>query len=58
LDPFVGGGTTAVVALRLERRFVGIDKDVQAIETTRGRIAEVFECQMLDQSERVGATLH
>jgi DNA modification methylase len=26
-DPFVGGGTTALVSLRLGRRFVGCDID-------------------------------
>jgi len=41
LDPFLGGGTTGVVALRLGRRFVGIDIDATAIETTRRRLAEI-----------------
>ena len=38
-DPFVGGGSTAVVAVQLERRFVGIDIDPTAIETTKARLA-------------------
>lgn len=41
LDPFLGGGTTGVAALRLGRRFVGIDIDATAIETTRLRLAEI-----------------
>lgn len=43
LDPFVGGGTTAVAALYLKRRFIGIDVDEFAIETTRARIHAVVE---------------
>ena len=38
LDPFCGGGTTGVAALRLKRRFIGIDSDPEAIEITKGRI--------------------
>lgn len=42
-DPFVGGGTTAVVALALGRRFVGCDVDPKAIETALRRV-EVVSC--------------
>jgi site-specific DNA-methyltransferase (adenine-specific) len=41
LDPFVGGGTTAVVAVRLGRRFIGVDIASKAIEETRRRLAEL-----------------
>jgi len=39
LDPFLGGGTTGVVALRMNRCFIGIDDDPEAIDTTTKRIA-------------------
>lgn len=40
LDPFLGGGTTGVVALDLGRRFIGIDKDEAAIKTSAYRFSE------------------
>lgn len=39
LDPFLGGGTTAAVALHLNRRFVGSDVDAATLETVRRRLA-------------------
>lgn len=36
-DPFLGGGTTAVVAHRLGRRFIGCDIDETHIDTTTER---------------------
>ncbi len=41
LDPFVGGGTTAVVCVDMNRLFTGIDCDPQAIQTTLARLNEV-----------------
>ena len=43
-DPFLGGGTTAVVSLALGRRFVGCDIDLKCVEATRQRV-EVASCQ-------------
>lgn len=42
-DPFLGGGTTAVVSLALGRRFVGCDIDSSCVETARQRV-EVMPC--------------
>lgn len=39
VDPFLGGGTTAVVCRDLGRRFIGCDIDADAIATTRERLA-------------------
>ena len=39
LDPFCGGGTTGVAALKNGRKFIGVDIDEAAIETTKRRIA-------------------
>lgn len=38
VDPFLGGGTTAVVCRNLGRRFVGCDIDPAAVATARERI--------------------
>lgn len=41
LDPFVGSGTTAVVAKRLERKFIGIDQEEQYLEIAKQRLKGV-----------------
>lgn len=38
LDCFLGGGTTAIVADRLNRKWIGIDQSVQAIKVTEFRL--------------------
>jgi modification methylase len=40
LDPFLGTGTTAVVAKRLGRRFIGIERHPAYVEAALGRIRE------------------
>jgi hypothetical protein len=37
-DPFLGGGTTALVCKELGRRFVGCDIDLDAVEISRERV--------------------
>ncbi|MFN2390139.1 MAG: DNA methyltransferase [Actinomycetota bacterium] len=39
LDPFMGSGSTAVAAVRSQRRFVGYDTDISYVETARARVA-------------------
>jgi len=38
-DPFLGGGTTAVVSLALGRRFCGCDIDAAHVEQTKARVS-------------------
>lgn len=39
IDPFLGGGTTALACRELGRRFIGCDVDSAAIQTTQDRLA-------------------
>jgi len=38
LDPFMGGGTTAAVADKLKRQWIGIDQSVMAVKVTEFRL--------------------
>lgn len=40
LDPFAGSGTTGVVALRNNRRFIGIELNPEYVEMSRNRIRD------------------
>lgn len=46
LDSFVGSGTTAVVAQRLGRRWIGCDINKGAIQTTAKRLQDVMQDQI------------
>lgn len=46
LDPFLGGGTTAVVAEKMNRNWIGIDVTYQAISITKRRLKDTFEGQV------------
>lgn len=39
LDCFVGSGTTALAAVDLDRHYIGVDNDEQAVEIARERVA-------------------
>jgi site-specific DNA-methyltransferase (adenine-specific) len=42
LDPFIGSGTTAVVAVKLNRKYIGIEKDGPYCELARERISKTL----------------
>jgi site-specific DNA-methyltransferase (adenine-specific) len=42
LDPFLGGGTTAIAAVNLNRRFTGIDISAEAIESVRSNLIKQY----------------
>jgi site-specific DNA-methyltransferase (adenine-specific) len=41
-DPFLGSGTTAIAALKLERRFCGSDVDEECVALARARVAQTI----------------
>jgi DNA modification methylase len=41
LDPFSGTGTTAVVAKRLRRHYIGVERDAAYVQAARERVAAV-----------------
>ncbi len=49
LDPFLGSGTTGVVAIKLNRNFIGIDINQQFIDLSERRIQYVESFQRLAQ---------
>ncbi len=59
LDPYAGSGTTLVVAARLGRRFVGIDRSDVALETIESRLAQAGVTltggDEREESPRIGA---
>jgi 16S rRNA G966 N2-methylase RsmD len=40
-DPFCGGGAIGEAAISMGRKFIGIDKDVEAVQTTASRLANM-----------------
>lgn len=40
LDPFMGSGTTCLAAKRLNRRYIGIDRNPQNVEIAKERLSE------------------
>jgi len=50
LDPFVGSGTTIIVAQRLKRRWIGIDKSEEALTIARSRLVEEMKGESNNRS--------
>jgi DNA modification methylase len=47
LDPFLGaGGTTAIAAANLNRRFIGIDISAKAIESVRANLRQQYNLKL------------
>lgn len=47
LDPFAGSGTTGVAALRLGRRYLGVEMSAEYAATTRERLTAEASCSSL-----------
>ena len=57
LDPFFGTGITGAVAKRLQRRFIGIERDAKYVKVAKTRIAQVQPAAS-DAIEVVGSKKH
>ena len=53
LDPFMGSGTTGVVAMRMGRRFIGIDFDSEYYDIALRRISSVMDQKISGSNERL-----
>jgi len=51
LDPFAGSGTTAVAALKLGRKFLGVDLDLASVELASKRVAHASRMDSLHSDE-------
>ena len=47
LDPFLGSGTTAIACLKLNRKFIGIEKEPEYVEIAKARIKPFLEQRKL-----------
>lgn len=47
LDPFVGSGTTGIASIKLNRKFIGIEKEEEYIEIAKARMKPFLEQQKL-----------
>jgi len=43
LDPFMGSGTTGLAAVKMGRKFIGIERDQTFFETACRRIEEAYQ---------------
>lgn len=50
LDPFMGSGSTAVAAIRRDRRFVGFDTDPDYVRHARARVAAAAEARRTERA--------
>lgn len=48
LDPFMGTGTTGVVAKRLHRRWIGVEREERYVEMARQRIEAIVQPEVYD----------
>jgi site-specific DNA-methyltransferase (adenine-specific) len=56
LDPFLGSGTTAVAAVKTDRRYVGYDTDRAYINLAKARVADELQAQAAKTTKRTKVT--
>lgn len=48
LDPFIGSGTTAIACIKLNRKFIGIEKEEEYVKIAEARIKPFMEQKKLN----------
>ena len=56
VDPFLGGGTTALACVQLNRKFVGCDIDRDAVNTTLSRLSEISQNEASSRRRDAGGS--
>ncbi|HEY1990114.1 MAG TPA: site-specific DNA-methyltransferase [Acidimicrobiales bacterium] len=56
LDPFLGSGTTAVAAVKTDRRYVGYDTDRAYVGLAKARVADELKAQAAKRTKRTKVT--
>ena len=51
LVPFMGSGTTGEAALKLKRRFIGIEVDKEHYSKTKQRLSKIIACNVSKATE-------
>jgi DNA methylase len=49
VDPLMGTGTTGIAAIKLKRRFIGIEKNSDKLLTAKGRISDFLAHQDIEK---------
>ena len=49
LDPFNGSGTTGLVSVKLNRRYIGIEKEIEYCELTKKRYYSLTERELYEK---------
>ena len=57
LDPFLGSGTTAIACLKLNRKFIGIEKEEEYVKIAQARIKPYLKQIQLNSEEAVLETI-
>jgi len=47
LDPFLGSGTTAIACVKLNRQFIGIEKEEEYVRIAKARLKPFLEQRKL-----------
>ena len=56
-DPFLGSGTTAVVAKKLQRNFIGIEQNKEYVQLAKKRLSKIIPLQRIGKPKDIANTI-